>query len=176
MRVYQLAKDLGIEPEVIMAILEERGESAKSVSSVSKASEAFIREQMTATADSEEHEAEADPDGAERVALPAEADGTWTELTSDDEDAPEVLLQEVTGDLEPVTTEPEVMAADDRFELVSDNGAFRETLCLDPHAAALLRKALKGRQVVDACLYPDRQELHATTWPDYQKVIVRPYD
>lgn len=161
-----------------MEILEGRGESAKAVSSVSKESEAFIREQMANPPDSEVHEAEAT--GVEMIGIEAKPDGSWSELVVEDgvAEAPElVVINEVTEAPEPiVVAQPETMAAEDRFELVGDSGQFRETLCLDPHAATLLRKALKGRKCADACLFPERQELHAITWPDYQKVIVRPYD
>lgn len=69
----------------------------------------------------------------------------------------------------------DTMPAGDRFEVVDCRGAFRETACLDPALANLVRAALKPHQkICDYTLNLDRGEFVFVTYPDAQKVRI-PY-
>lgn len=161
MKVHQLAAELGVTNEALGDFLEGLGEKRWHLAGVSDeaaylARDHFSEGQWGIGEDSTTPESfAADPEGLHIEQLPPAEPPI-------DPDLPPAVL-----DHEP---------AEDAINLVSDGGGFRGRLLLEPVTAARLQAALKGRQCADACLYPERCELVAVTWPDYQKIIIRTED
>jgi hypothetical protein len=153
MRVHELAAELGTSNDALGDFLEGLGEKRSHLAGVS-------------------------PEAA-ALALDHFSEGQWgigddgpyaDELTTF-----EAFAASTVANLEAVQDIAEQMPESDRFEMLTDGGAFREMLCLDPVTADRLRAALKGRSIADATLLPERGELVAVTWPCYQKLVVK-YD
>ena len=179
MRVHELAESLGVAKSDLGEFLEGLGEKGHHLSHVSAEAELLARDHFVVVP----------PEN-----LPyADEQTTWEAFNADpatDEDQAEFIetmewLRSIDGEVREIDTpgiDPELPAATgdhvpvpeaDRIALLADNGVYRGTLCLDPSTAEKLREALKGRSVADATLHPERGELVAVTWPDYQKLVVR---
>lgn len=185
-RVHQLADELSITNDALGDFLEGIGEKRSHLAGVSAGAAALAREffapkpaeyyvgslvqevtidfiEPAETYADEVTTFEAAHSTAEAFA--ADPEGVRIEQLPLEQPAPD-------PDLPPAVGVPQDLPADS-IALVSDGGAFRENLLLDPSAAEALRSALKGRQCADACVCPERGELVAVTWPCYQKITVR---
>ncbi len=173
MRVYNLADELGITNEQLGDFLETIGEKSSHLANVSDEAAELAREhfvdanKMVPAPATDEDQAEfietaewvAEQTTAEAFAADPKGEAaTTTEAL--DAYAEHLATQ---NDAEPT------MPAEDTFHLVETG----EEFCLDPTTAERLRRALKGRQLANACVHVDRCECIAVTWPCYQKITVR---
>lgn len=151
MRVYEKAKELGIEPEDIIEYLEGEGIEKRAVSGLSDEEAAMVDAHFSQVLPAPSQEEREHPGtGEEMNPVPAEADGSETELVA----------------------EPAPMPTSNVFQRVDNTGKPNGTIAVPGNSAALVAELLAGRPICAHNVYPERGEFVFVAWPDVQKFTV----